>query len=473
MSNKPILLSFVSLLFAVILQGQTSYSTYQDGSSVVLNLSNARAVIPTIDVPFESRYTPVVESYLKTYFLLKRDKAEKIVGKAVMYFPLFERMLREEGMPESLKYLAITESALNPRAISRVGAGGLWQFMPETGRHYNLYRTSYVDDRFDPEKSTKAALQYLKKYHTKYGNWALAIASYNSGPGRVSRAIKRSRSKNFWKLKRYLPRETRSYVPGFIAAAYLMKYYDAHGVQPKFPSLDMQMTESTMVFSNLSFHTISQVTGVAMNVIRNLNPTYLKDEIPSSRRGHKLMLPQRVMIAMKNYISGIQSETYQLNQFSGRPVFATAPTDSDEVNYYKAVYTVGVNDNLFEVAKTFNCTIQSLMAWNNLKTPHANPGRELTLYQIVKHTRLNTEREKIYVESIPIRKSEMLPQNQFSSTAWLEEKDGYLLYQIKRGESLLDIVAQFPGNTIEELMKINELSVENQPKAGMKIKVNK
>ena len=179
------------------------------------------------------------------------------------------------------------------------------------------------------------------------------------------------------------------------------------------------------------------------------------------------------MIAMKNYISGIQSETFELNQFSSRPVYATAPADSDEVNYYKAVYTVGVNDNLFEVAKTFNCTIQSLMAWNGLKTPHANSGRELTIYQIVKHARLEMGREKIYVESIPPKKTKMLPQNQFANTAWLDEKDGYLLYQLKRGESLLDVVSQFPGNTVEGLMKINNFSKKKQPRAGMKIKVSK
>jgi len=454
--------------------GQTNHSypsTYE--SIPPLNFDGPKSIIPNIDVPFESKYTPVVESYLKTYFLLKREHSKNIVGKSVVYFPLFEKLLKEHNMPESLKYLAITESALKPQALSRVGAGGLWQFMPETGRHYGLNITSEVDDRFDPEKSTKAAIQYLKKYHAAYGNWALAIASYNSGPGRVRRAIKRSGSKNFWKLKRFLPRETRSYVPGFIAAAYLMKYYDVHGIRPNYPTLDMQLTESTMIFNRLSFHTIAKVTGISLDVIRDLNPAYLKDEIPThwNNKGYQLVLPKRVMGAMQNYISMVKSNEFHESQLADKKVFAFSPEMNDEASYFVSIYTVGSGENLNHIAKTFNCPIHSIMAWNNLKSPYVAAGQEIRFYQIAKYANFPEDRKPIYVEKIPPKFADLvlnyLPKNALS------EDSKMMMYQVKRGESLIDIIEAYPNNTLDEILETNQLSLENPPSAGMKIKIKK
>ena len=454
--------------------GQTNYnypSTYE--SIPALNFDGPKSIIPNIDVPFESRYTPVVESYLKTYFLLKREHSKDIVGRALMYFPLFEKLLKENNAPESLKYLAITESALKPRAISRVGAGGLWQFMPETGRHYGLNISSKVDDRFDPEKSTKAAIQYLKKYHAAYGDWALAIASYNSGPGRVRRAIKRSGSKNFWKLKRFLPRETRSYVPGFIAAAYLMKYYDHHGIQPNMPSLDLQITESMMIKNQLSFHTIARVTGISLDIIRALNPAYLKDEIPThySQKGYRLVLPKRVMSAMQNYISMIEANEFHESQLGDRKVYAFSPEMNDEESYFLSLYTMGSGENLNDLAKTFNCPTHLLMAWNGFKSPYVAAGQEIKLYQIAKYANFPESRKPIYIEKIP-QKSADLVWNYLPKNALLED-DEMMMYQVRRGESILDIIEKYPNNRLEEVLETNNLSLKNPPSAGMKIKIRK
>ena len=454
--------------------GQTNYQSYIPLAEpgITLNLDEARARVKNIDIPFDVQCTPVVEGYLKTYLLKNRDKAEKIVGRAVMYFPLFEKVLAEKGMPDALKYLAVTESALVPRAISRVGAGGLWQFMPETGRHYGLSISSKVDDRFDPEKATRAACEYLQKYYNKYGDWALAIASYNSGPGRVSRAIKRSRSKNFWKLKRYLPRETRSYVPGFIAAAYLMKHHQEHGLQPKYPSLDMQLTESTMVVSNLSFYTIAKVTGVALDVIRGLNPAYKEDEIPQSFRGYKLVLPARVMLAMNQFLERLQYENFDVKSLDGIPVY-TSQSNSDNEHYFASTYIAAQGDNLFSLGRTFKCSPYSLMAWNNLSSPYLAPGQEVKLYQYINQTHFSTTRKPIHIDPMPRKPATRLKVKDAIDFSFSNEDESHFLYQIKRGESLLDIASRFPGNSLSELMTENNLSLENPPEVGMKIKIKK
>ena len=456
------------------LTAQTNYqSSFPAGESgVTLNLEEARKRVNKIDIPFEVKCTPAVESYLRTYFIKKRDKAEKIVGRAIMYFPLFEKVFAEKGMPDALKYLAITESALHPKAISPVGAGGLWQFMPETGRHYGLHINSKVDDRFDPEKSTRAASEYLQKYHKKYGDWALAIASYNSGPGRVSRAIKRSRSKNFWRLKRYLPRETRSYVPGFIAAAYLMKHHKDHGLNPQFPPLDMQLTESTMVTSNLSFFTIAKVTGLALDIIRGLNPAFKKDEIPASSRGYRLVLPSRVMLAMKQFLEKVRIENYDEKALEGIPVYASKNSDTP-LNYYSSIYTAAEGDNIYSLGKLFKCSPYSLVAWNNLSSPDLNAGREIKLFHYTKQIQFTGGRQPILIDPVPLRSAVLSESKSNENFFLLDEDNDHFLYQLKRGESLLDIAKKFPGNSLPDLLKENKLSLKNPPVAGMKIKVKK
>ena len=175
-------------------------------------------------------------------------------------------------MPLDLKFLSVVESALNPMAVSRSGAVGLWQFMPATGREYGLKISRYVDERKDPVKSTLAAIKYLKKQYNRYGNWELALAAYNGGPGRVNRAIKRGRSKNFWRIRKYLPRETRNYVPAYIAATYIANFYHMHDLVPIYPDLELQLTESVKVYETLNFSEIEAITGTPEYIIEILNP---------------------------------------------------------------------------------------------------------------------------------------------------------------------------------------------------------
>ena len=243
----------VILLFSFFFIGFTTVNANSENNYPEYNKADVTPRVQTLQTIVTPKYTSAVEGYIKGYTIRNREKSELILGRASRYFPMFEKYLKEAGLPDDLKYLSVVESALVPKALSRVGAGGLWQFMPPTGASYGLKIDRYVDDRSCPHKSTQAAMKHLASLYKRFQNWELALAAYNSGGGRVNRAIKMARSKNFWKVQRYLPRETRNYVPAFIAATYLYKYYTAHELLPVYPELDLQLTETMRVYSYLSF----------------------------------------------------------------------------------------------------------------------------------------------------------------------------------------------------------------------------
>jgi membrane-bound lytic murein transglycosylase D len=339
------------------------------------------------------RYDNIVKSYLTTYTIKKREKAENILGQQVVYFPLFEKKLEEANLPTDLKYLSVVESALNPKAVSRVGATGLWQFMPATGEYYGLEINSVVDERSDPHRSTEAAIEYLSRLYDRFGNWELAIAAYNSGGGRVSRAIKRSRSKNFWKVRSYLPRETRNYVPAFIAANYLIKHYQEHELTPRYPELDQQITESIMVYDHTSFYEVAQVTELPLDMIEALNPAYLQGFIPARQKGYYLTLPKRVMPAFKDYIDQKRPDFEARLRVQSTPVYISKPEAEDHKLYEKSFYTVLEGESLESIAEKIGCTVHQLKAWNHLHTSEIKPGRQLSLYSPKKIKRLECIRK--------------------------------------------------------------------------------
>jgi len=225
--------------------------------------------------PFEYVYNTEVRKFIELYAYRKRSLTARIIGLAQIYFPLFEEQLDKYNMPLELKYLAVIESALNPTANSRAGAKGLWQFMYGTGKVYGLKVTSYVDDRYDPYKATKAACEHLSDLYDIYGNWSLALAAYNSGAGNVNKAIRRSGGvKNFWAIHNYLPRETRSYVPAFIAASYVMAYATEHKIQPVDPGILYYEVDTVTVNKPLTFDQISEMLNIPLDEIAFLNPSF-------------------------------------------------------------------------------------------------------------------------------------------------------------------------------------------------------
>ncbi|RMG86119.1 MAG: hypothetical protein D6714_04725, partial [Bacteroidetes bacterium] len=256
-----------------------------------------------MDCLFEPKYTNEVEAYLRAYLTYGRKDAEDLLGRSVLYFPVFEHYLQLHGLPEQLKYLPMIESRLHPVATSTTGAAGLWQFMPATARSLGLQINEYVDERRDPYKSTKAALQYLSRLYDRFGTWELTLAAYNCGSARVSRAIRYAGTTDFWEVRKYLPSETRKYVPRFIAANYLVNFYHVHGLSPNFPSFDIQWTRTTLVYTQFTFGQIAQKTGAPISLLYRLNPAYKKGVIPANPNGNFLILPEPAMEKFKAWQS--------------------------------------------------------------------------------------------------------------------------------------------------------------------------
>ena len=287
-ARKCVLVSFV---FCVALLGSSyapmdeSFENYYGELSDVILEDRIYNMNSQVDV----RLTQEVREQIREYTLGWRKGTERLISKSNIYFPIFDKTLSEYGLPLELKYLSVIESSLRPTVRSKAGAVGLWQFMKGTAQMYKLKVTRSVDERKDPLKSTEAAAKYLKDLHLEFGDWTLALCAYNCGPGRVRKAIKQSGSWNFWTLRRYLPSETRRYIPKFIAASYLMTYYAEHGLMPDELPFELQYTSSAKIFDRLNFVQISRESGVDVPTIKQLNPSYLYNYIPFSEEGRNVL----------------------------------------------------------------------------------------------------------------------------------------------------------------------------------------
>jgi membrane-bound lytic murein transglycosylase D len=336
----------------------------------------------------EHRFDESVKRLI-AYHLRHPKQTSRNLGRAIAYFPIFEAELAAAGVPESIKYLSVIESALLPRALSRVGAEGLWQFMPTTAPEYGLRIDEYVDERLDAHLATQAAIRYLKSAYDYLGDWSLALAAYNSGKGRVRRAQRRSGGKNFWAVRRHLPRETRNYVPAFIAAIYLTEFYTVHNIEPLFPGLDQQLVEKITVEVPLSFYRISQVTGLPVEFIQQLNPAYLQGYLPAYPGGHHLLLPQRVIPALNTYLQ-------QYGHLSDEPVLAWAPIlktvdyqVEDELNYQQYTTLLAAGDSLESIAAQLHFTPSQLAIWNDISPLDSLvANQEISYYRPIRYTYL-------------------------------------------------------------------------------------
>lgn len=315
----------------------------------------------------EHRLDDVVKRRIVNYLERWPRTSRRLLARAIRYFPIFEAQLRATGMPSSLKYITVQESALRPYATSRAGAGGLWQLMPGTAREHGLIVNEVLDERLDAELGCAAGLEYLQLQYERYQDWALALAAYNCGPGNVNRALRRSRSRDFWKIRRYLPRETRNYVPNIIAAIYLMTFYHEHDIQPAPMELDLQITQAITVHRKLSLHRVAQVTGLRPAVVVELNPQYLKGYLPGMAGGHRLRLPKRVVPAMREYLNTFPPErpesTFHLPWTSA--LLRGGELSGDR--YYNQLSAVtGKGDtSLQQIAEIHQLPVDQLAIWSN------------------------------------------------------------------------------------------------------------
>lgn len=426
----------------------------------------------------KARYDVAVKSYLKTYTVRGRRSAERMLGKQLLYFTMFENYLEEAGLPKDLKYLAIVESALEPRALSHAGAVGLWQFMAPTGRFYGLRVDSQIDERCDPRASTKAAVKYLKDLYTQFGSWELAIAAYNSGSGRVIRAVKRGRSTDFWEIRNHLPKETSNYVPGFIAARYLSTFADAHGLEPELPPLDLQLTQQFKIYSGISFETIAKLTGVSLETLEILNPSYRKNVIPASENGLDLFIPKRVGVILNKWLNSQSPDSDKLAAIASNPVFLEIPKETMNAPYQKTIYYTHYGETLEDLSTLFKCEIYQLKAWNKLKSSALDYCQPILVYHTDEIT-INQDRtggpmvRELSNLEVPGQIGESDLSFRFTNEVANIKEEEFILYKVQRPQSLFEIAMKIEGVTFSDLLLWNGLERNFILRPGRIIKVKK
>ena len=340
-----------------ILVDSTAESTTPDS----VYIQRLRALVSPIQLPYNS----IVRGYINRYTDSRYGTISRILGMSQYYFPLIEDELLKEELPVELRALPIIESALSTTAVSPMGAVGLWQFMPSTGKSYGLEVNSLVDERRDPVRSTQAACRYLKDLYAIYNDWSLAIAAYNCGPGNVNKAIARSGGKNFWEIYDYLPRETRGYVPAFIGASYAYAYHQQHGIEPTEAPIPLSV-DTVRINKLMHLEQISSTIDLPIETLRQLNPQYKLDIIPATTKSYTLVLPQRYVM---QYIAH-EPEIHAKDSMYLKEYINPANLDKKRQERSGSVYVVKKGDTLGAIARRYRVTTAQIMRWNNLKSAH-------------------------------------------------------------------------------------------------------
>lgn len=390
-------------------------------------------------------YNDKVHAFINYFTVRDREYTRMILRRRDLYFPLFEHYLAKYNLPDELKYLAIIESGLLPKAVSRARAVGLWQFMAGTGKYFNLHHDGYVDDRMDPDKSTDAACRYLKQLYSIFGDWQLALAAYNSGPGTVRKAVRRSGYKNsFWDVYQFLPRETRAYVPQFIAMTYVMNYYDKHN----FTDFEQEMwTPFDTISVNKFFHfeTFAALTGSCAEDLQRLNPHVLHRAIPETGKVHTLKVPLEAKLRLVENRLAILDSCSKVGHKELEQVARALPgsTQGREL----IVYRVKSGDVLGSIALRHGVRVNDIKTWNRLSRTVIYPGQRLNIW--IKPT----------VARTAIRAS---------ATSATALPDGGKTYTVQPGDTLWHISKKFEGVTVEKIKALNNLK-SNKLQPGQKL----
>ncbi|MBL3655025.1 transglycosylase SLT domain-containing protein [Fulvivirga sp. 2943] len=394
-------------------------------------------------------YNERVHAFVNYFAVKDREYTRMILKRKNLYFPLFEKYLKKYNMPEELKYLSVVESGLNPTAVSRAQAVGLWQFMSFTGRHFGLHQDWYMDDRMDPDKSTEAACRYLKQLYNMFDDWELAIAAYNTGPGNVRKAIRRSGYKEtFWEIYPYLHRETRAYLPQFIAIDYIMSYAHEHNFLED--NLEYQIESDTLNVSNyLHFQTFANQVNLCLDDIQKLNPGLKRNVIPENANNYPFKVPADIKADYMNSMTAILDSASkvgkkELEYLAKNTVGSTYGRD-------KLVYKVRYGDVLGKIAQRYNVRVSDIKKWNNLHNNNIRIGQRLAIWQSSGHA---------------------APASSHRTSVVSTNADGSKFYVVQPGDTLWDISRRFNNLTLAELKQINQLK-SNDIKPGQKLIVSK
>ncbi|NJN49998.1 MAG: transglycosylase SLT domain-containing protein [Polaribacter sp.] len=326
--------------------------------------------------PFNLAYNPILEKVINSYLIKRQKYFPTIMARAAYFFPMFEQYLDQYDIPLEIKYLAIVESALIPTIKSRAGATGLWQFMYGTGKQYGLAVNSYLDERQDPVKSTIAACKYLSNLYDLFGDWDLALAAYNSGPGNVTKAIKRSGGyKNYWNIRSFLPRETADYVPAFYATLYIFEHAIDHNIYPEIPEVFRFETDTIQIKRTVTFDQISKVLEVDQEMLTNLNPSYKLDIVPFvENKNYTLRLPKSKIIEFLDKEQILYELANQEDATKEKPILKNLEDDN------RIVYKVKSGDYLGKIAEKFGVGVSEIKRWNRLKSTRIDIGQKLYIF---------------------------------------------------------------------------------------------
>lgn len=455
------------------------------------DLVQARMNVLDKNTPFNLTYNNTVQGFIDLYAVRRRDITSKVLGMSQLYFPMIEEKLAKHGIPLEMKYLAIVESALNPTAISKAGAGGLWQFMVSTGKMYNLNVTSYQDERFDAYKATEAACLFLKFLYKTYGDWELALAAYNSGPGNVNKAIRRSGGKrDFWSIKEFLPKETQGYVPAFIAVNYVMNHAAEYNIYPQKPLITFFETDTVGVNGRVDFNALSSIINMPMEDIAFLNGTYKLKEIPDNGHKHYLVLPiSKLGVYMNN-----EALVYEKSRVYQAPVLLASNSNAivPEGKTAKVIQETGwkthkvkSGESLGSIANKYDVSLAEIRKWNNIKSSKIHAGQNIKVKTTVSRTVYEEANKELTAEnkqnsennSSEVAEEENYQQHDKQPIAKApaaavvkKESAQYKYYTVQKGDTLSKI-ANTKGVSVAQIKNLNRGLKENQLAIGQKIKI--
>ncbi|HRO39021.1 MAG TPA: LysM peptidoglycan-binding domain-containing protein [Flavobacteriales bacterium] len=403
--------------------------------------------------PFKLTYNQPVRAYIDMYAQRKQEQTARMLGLAQLYFPVFEQALDRYGLPQELKYLAVVESALYPGARSRAAAVGLWQFIIGTGKLYGLRSDSYVDERCDIYKSTDAACRYLKDLYQAFGDWELALAAYNCGPGNVNKAVRRAGGTlDYWKVYDFLPRETRGYVPAFIAVNYIFNHAAEHNIFPVIPNYCAYEVDTVHVRYPLVLDTLAAIIGAPAQELRDLNPVFKLGVVPEMKWPATVYLPVQYVAA---FIQGEDSisRSYQPDLTAPAPATASARApQATQAPSGRSFHVVRKGESLGLIAQRNRVSVHDLRRWNQIHGDRIHIGQRLVLH----------------------KPAEATPQQAASGNeearAGAESRD-YIYHTIQPGDTLWEIAKNYPGVTVEDIRRLNGEMNTRHLKVGKRIKV--
>jgi membrane-bound lytic murein transglycosylase D len=429
------------------------------------------------------KYCNIIRNHIHVYTIKQRKQFAAVLGLMDYYFPMIEDIFDSYGIPAELKYLAVIESALNPNAVNRYShATGLWQFMYSTGKMCGLTINSIVDERRNPILATHAAAKYLRDLYNIYNDWTLVIAAYDCGPGNVNKAIKRSgNKKDYWGIYYRLPRETRGYMPQYIAAAYAINYYKEHGIQP-LPINIPVATDTIMVNKDIHLTQISEVMKIPIGELRALNPQYMTGLVPGSSKPQVLILPMNHVgdfIDLYDTIREYKSEVYLNRKIQIADPVRSSYLPADIKGKTKLIYSIKDGDNLGFISEWYHVGLSDLRYWNNIYRNTIHIGKKIVIYvdpsKSEYYSKINImsfeDKQKMVGKPGTSSLASTIPAAQSSL---LSQSDGnYITYTVRYGDTIWDIVKLFDNVTTTEVLNLNNISDPGKIQVGQKLKIKK